>query len=235
MLRQFRAFAVSAAMLASAWPAGFAQEDGSDLVILLQSGLYRVGCLQREPNGVWGATSKAALGEFARQIGQTLVGLAPSQQALELVNRYDEQVCGVSAVSGEDYTDGDDLAVVTEAEAEPEPPAPEPAPAPAAPPEPVCIVATVNVGPKPGWGNKWDTFNNAPDIDFRETTTGSANFCNNSYSCQLQFEPSGKVLSFSIADDDGGVGDDDPIGSGQCSIGGQCFLAPSGNVTMSRC
>lgn len=233
---QFKAIVLATLLIGTGWTtASPSQEDNLELVIRLQKGLHRVGCLEREPDGVWGPASKGALSEFARKIGQRLVGLGPSLEALELVDQYDDQVCGEPHPTGtsddlmvEDHTELDIATPVQEPPAAPEPPtAPELAVK--------CYVATVTVGGKPSYGDRWDfPANKAPDVDFRELTTGSANFCKNSYSCQLRAMTSAAKLSFHVVDDDG-VLDPDPIGTGQCTIGVQCNLAPSASITMTPC
>lgn len=236
--------AVMAGLIFAVMPAGGAwaeQAYDEDLVIMLQSGLHRVGCLSSEPDGTWGATSKAALGEFARRIGQTMVGLAPSQQALALVDQYDDEICftGRRPLVDDVPEEVDDD--VTEEVENVVPQLTKTAPTVVVEPKPApvvkvrtCVLATVTVGAKPNFGAQWDFPGKAPDVRFSELTTGATSFCNNSYSCQLRIMSGADLLTFQIVDDDG-INADDPIGSGQCVVASQCSLPPAASISMVDC
>ncbi len=184
-----------------------------DLVIRLQTALQRSGCLAGEPDGIWGAASKAALARFLRAIRENADNLEPTPGYLALAEAVFDPICTSSGSADE-----------------------PPVAAPSAPPPGgaygTCVLATISVGNKPNLG-AWD-FGSGPDTVLTETSTGSSGLCKDSHSCTIRITNPPDTLSF-VAIDQDGVGDNDPIGQGSCRGQMQCSLPPAATVSLTAC
>ena len=78
--------------------------DRSFLVRTLQSELQRVGCYDREINGLWTTSSRMAMQTFLQRVNAALPIDEPDAVLLSLVQAHKGTVCGTSCPPGQAFT-----------------------------------------------------------------------------------------------------------------------------------